>query len=189
MAWTLCRKNDITDLYPIAEADLRDFWSETVEGLIKQYMGAPYLGAPTSISGEYYNGDGTPILVVKSPPIQSVQSLVADGSSYSSSEYLLSENTITLKNGVFPVGTGNITLTYTSGNLANVDPVVRLCAATMVVAMINYRGRAGADSSLKFAQAETREGEKSANINVGLVSHLRSIMHTMLRRKKVKISG
>lgn len=178
------------DIHPITETELRDFWSETVEGLIKQEKGAAYLGTPTAIANEYHDGDGTSILVVNKPPIASVQSLVLDtGYSYPVADYEVLNNIIRLKTGTFPEGSLNVAVSYTSGTTANVDPVIRLCAATMIVAMINYRSRAGADGSIKFAQNEVREGSRSPNVNVGLITHLRSIMKQLLRKDKVRISG
>lgn len=187
MAWTLCSKEDVMDLHPISEPDLKDSWSEMVEGLIRDHMGALYLGTTSVISSEYHNGDGTDTLVVNKPPIVSVQSLYVNGASYTASYYIVFENRIQLIEGVnFPVGRGNVVISYTSGS-ATVDDQIRLTAAVMIVAIINFKGRQGADGSLKYAQASQREGEPTPVRSVGLINHLKAIMKESLKREKVMI--
>jgi len=180
MPWTLCKKEDVTAIHPINESELQDFWSETVEGLIRQYKGTPNLGVPTAITGEVHNGDGSNILVVRQPPIVSVESLLVNDAAYSAGDYKVKDLTIQLASQKFPDGTANVVVSYTSGSTANVDAVVRFCAATMIVAIINYRGRAGADGSIKFAQADVRMGKRSPNVNTGLIAHLTGIMAQMV---------
>lgn len=185
--WTLCTKQDVTAIHPIDEAELQDFWSETVEGLIRQHKGTPHLGEPLAIANEYHDGDGSNVLVVDKPPIASVSSLAVNGASLTSSDYIVSNNIIKLVSQTFPEGTANVIVSYSSGSSANVDPVVRFCAATMIVAIINYKGRAGAEGSIKMAQRDTRYGSQTPNVNTGLIAHLKGIMEQILRREKVRI--
>lgn len=186
MAWTLCTKEDVMAIHPIAESSLKDEWSTNVEGLIKQHIGAPNLGTPISVT-ETHNGDGTNLLVVNSPPIVAVTALSVEGVALTSSDYTVSSNTVQLKALKFTEGTLNVSITYTSGTQPNVDPVIRFAAATMIVAIINYRGRYGADSSITWGMDDVKKGERTPNVNVGLVRHLKAIMETFLRREKVRI--
>lgn len=189
MPWTLCTKEDVRSLYPIDEAELDDTWSELVEGLIRTYKGTPYLGAATAITDEYHNGsEGTDIIVVKKPPISSVTSLTVDGATLTSTEYIVYTNSIQLITRRIKEGRANIKVSYISGTPSTSDdPNVRFAAIAMIIAIINYRGRLGADSSIKWGQSENKEGEMSPNINVGLVTHLRAIMKGFLRREKVRV--
>lgn len=190
MAWSLCKKEDVMSIHPVAESVIQDFWSDSVEAMIRQYMGAPNLGLQTTVT-EYYDGPGTNILMVKSPPLISVTSLSVGGATISSADYILTDNSIQLLNQIFPVGQLNITLTYLSGSATlgpdNIDPIVRMTAAAMVVAVLQYRTRAGADSSIKWGKAEAQSGEPSPNMNIGLTSHLQTIMRRMLRKSKVRV--
>lgn len=189
MAWTLCDKEDVMALYPIDEANLNDIWSELVEGLIRTYKGTPYLGVATAIVDEYHNGfGGSDIIVVNKPPIASVQALTVDGAILSSSDYIVFQNRIQLIGRTINEGRLNVIISYTSGTLSTSDdPNVRFAAATMIIACINYAGRMGADTSIKWGMTENKEGSPSPNINVGLVTHVRAIMKGMLKREKVRI--
>lgn len=195
MAWTLCSKQDVVDIHPVPITDLKDSWSDMVEGLIRDYLGEPNLGVVEAVIDEWHNGDGTPVLRVKAPPIKSVTSLVLaseltmeDGSyvTLSASDYLVFPNFIQLKGMVFPQGLLNVKVSYESGK-ENDDQVVRLAATTMVVAIVNYRKRFGADSSIRWGAADPKAGEDSPNLNVGLTSHLVTIMKRVLRRNHVRV--
>ena len=182
MAWTLCDKQDVTSIHPILESELKDDWSNVVEALIRQHMGEPYLGLSQVITSEYYDGDGTYILRVKNPPIISVQSLYINDVLISSGDYVVFDSYIELRSEIFPEGVLNVKLSYTSGSIG-VDDVVRLTAVAMIIAIINYRKRWGSDASLKWGDAEQKAGEQSPNYNVGLTSHLVTIMRRLLRRR------
>jgi len=189
MAWTLCTKEDVTSLYPIDEANLDDTWSELVEGLIRTYKGTPYLGIATTVTDEYHNGvEGTDIITVKKPPISSVTSVTVDGALLTSADYIVYTHSIQLISRTIKEGRANVKITYVSGTPGTSDdPNVRFAAIAMIIAIINYRGRLGSDSSVKFASAVPEEGQVSPNINVGLVTHLRAIMKGFLRREKVRV--
>jgi hypothetical protein len=113
-----------------------------------------------------------------------VQDLRVDGLSLTASDYVVFDNFVQLKVETFPVGSVNVEIDYTSG-VEEVDQVVRLTAVAMIIAIINYEGRKGADASLKWGQAENKVGETSPNMNVGLTSHLTTIMKRMLRRDRL----
>lgn len=187
MSWTICSKDDVMEWHPIAEADLRDSWSEVVEGLIREYHGSPYIGDPTAIVDEYHNGDDTNTLIPNKPPIVSVQSLSINGLSLQSSDYVVKKTIIQLINQTFPEGVGNVVISYTSGpDAADIPQSDRLGAIAMIIAIANYYGRAGADSSIKMASQRVKEGERTPNVNVGLILHLKAIMHGILKKNKVR---
>lgn len=186
MPWELCSKQDVTEMHPIPEGDLRDDWSAMVEALIRQYLAQPHLGKVEIITDEYYNGNDTPLLTLRQTPVISVEALYVNGVLISSADYIVQGTFIMLKSQIFPSGLLNVKVSYTSGSI-NVDDVVRFTAVSMIIAIINYRRRAGADSSLKWGNADQKFGEEGANVNIGLTSHLSVIMKRMLRRPKVRV--
>ena len=188
MTWVLCSKKEVTAIHPIPEGDLLDFWSDTVEELIRQHMSNPNLGTSEVIVEELHSGDGNTILQVRKPPIISVQALRVSDYTYSASDYAVFTNYVQFKGGItFPSGILNVEIDYTSGETV-VPGVVKLTAAAMIVAIVNYKGTMGADSSLKWGAAEQKVGENTPNVNVGLTSHLSTIMRRMLRRDNLKVS-
>lgn len=189
MAWTLCSKDDVIAIHPITESELNDSWSTFVESLIIQHMGNPYLGSPTVITDEYHNGDGSDVLFVRKPPILSVSELYLNGATLLASDYVVFTNYVQLKNMTFTKDRLNVKITYQSGVASSGVPgTVKFAAAMMIVAIINYRGRMGADSSIRWAAQPVEEGERTPNVNIGLMTHLRAIMKATLRRDKVRVS-
>lgn len=196
MAWSLCSKSDVVSIHPTRESDLQDFWSDAVESLIREHLGTPDLGRQTAITNELHSGDGlSSILLVRRPPIVSVTSLTVNGIPVGSDGYVVSLTSIELLGTVFPAGQLNVAASYVSGSLVDqvtglavVDPIIRLTAAAMIVALVQYKSRAGSDGTLKWGNAEQMEGGKSPVYNVGLTSHLQTIMRRMLRRQRVRIS-
>lgn len=185
MAWTLCTKEDIANLHPIPAASLKDDWSSLVEALIREHMETPYLGLLEAVVDEYHDGDGTVFLRVKNPPIYSVESVRINNVLLLSSDYVVFGSYIQLKSQIFPKGNLNVVISYTSGS-TQVSYSVKLAAVSMVVALANYWGRAGADASLKWSSGDQKAGEESANRNLGLTSHLKGIMKQLLRRPVVR---
>lgn len=191
MAWTLCTKEDVTLIHPIQESELEDMWSDIVEALIRQHMGQPNLGLTgTVIVNELHNGTGTPMIQVYKPPILSVQAIRLsdlDGTGLAASDFVVfPSGYIQLKYQDFPEGNLNIGLDYTSGS-DSVDDVTRLTAVAMVIAIINYRRRGGADSSIKWGTADKKAGEPTPNQEIGLTTHLQMIMKQLLRRPRARV--
>lgn len=186
MAWTLCSKDDVVNIHPTTRAELKDEWSDMVEALIKQHLGQPYLGSTQVITDEYHDGDGTYLLEVMKRPIVSVQNLYINDVLITPSDYVVFEDYIQLKSGVFPRSVLNVRVSYTSG-ITEISDVIRLTAASMVVAILNYRRSWGSDSSLKWGEPDEELGKRSPNYNVGLTSHLTTIMKRMLRRPNVRV--
>lgn len=186
MAWTLCTKEDVASMYPIQLSELKDSWSDMVEGMIREERGERYLGDIQTITGELHSGDGSPILHVNYPPIYSVESLLVNGLSLSPSEYYVRGSYIHLRYTSFPKGNLNIDINYTSGKL-EIDETIRLAAATMIVAVANYKRRFGSDGSIKWAAADQRSGEDDGNTKIGLVSHLKAIMKETMKRPRAMV--
>jgi hypothetical protein len=187
MTWLLCSKEDVISVHPCKPEELPDFWSDAVEGLIRQYMGQPNLGIPQAVVDEYYDGDGSNILHVKSTPIVSVESLSVDGFVLMSGDYEFFDSYVELRYMTFSKGNPlNVKISYTSGTVGS-DSVVRLAAVAMIAALLNYRKRYGSDSSIKWGTTNEKAGEESPNLNVGLTSHLVSIMKRILRRPTVRV--
>lgn len=185
MPWELCTKDDVASIHPTPLTEIKDDWSEQVEDLIRTHMGQPYLGTQQAVTDEYHYGDGSHIIRVRKPPIISVEGVYVNDVLLLPSDYVVFEGHIALKAQTFPAGILNVRLDYTSGTVS-VPPTVRLTAATMIVAILNYRKRHGADGSIKWGAAEQKMGEDNPNLNVGLTSHLSTIMKRMLRRGRVR---
>jgi len=186
MAWDLCSKDDVIAFHPVTVAELKDEWSKMVEAMIREYQGQPYLGTATQVTSELHNGDGTKLLIVRKPPIISVSALEINEVALTASDYVIFDNHIALKSQNFTDGWLNVSVSYLSG-ATDVSADVRLAAITMVVAIVNYRKRAGADSSIKWGRTEQYAGEESPNLDIGLPTHLNEIMKQVLRRPKVRV--
>lgn len=193
MAWELCSKENFTSLTQASERSLDDFWSDVVEDMIREYTGMPNLGRQLAVASELHDGDGTHILLVRQPAIISVTSLLVGGVPIPTSEYAVSKYGIKLLYTKFPVGVANVSVSYLSGSRTDVDgnlviePRIRMAAVAMIIALWNYRGRGGADSSIKWGTVDPTEGEENPNQKIGLTSHLRTIMKRTLRRERVRV--
>ncbi len=187
MAWKLCSKEDVLSIHPFPPDELQDFWSDSVEELIKTHMGTPNLGESIVLVNETYDGDGTNVLIVRQPPILSVEAIRISGIATTAAEYVVYQNHVALTNQSFPEGLLNVQIDYTSGATI-VSPSVRLTASAMIAAIVNYKQRYGADSTLKWATGDQQIGESTPNLNVGLTSHLTQIMKRMLRRERIRAS-
>jgi hypothetical protein len=184
MAWELCSKRDVMSIHPVNDSDLEDQWSDEIEGLIRKYKRSPNLGRTETITDEIHNGDGTPVLHVKKPPISSITSLSVNDVLLTASDYVVFENYIILKAQSFPKGLVNIKVSYVSGTSV-VDADIKLTAAAMIIAIYNYKRRMGSDASLKWGSPDNKVGEETPNVNVGLTSHLRQIMRRMLQKDRI----
>ena len=185
MAWKLCSKQDVEDLHNVAGEDLKDSWSELVEGLISEYMGSPALVSDIAYQ-EKHSGSNGYALNVRRPPIKSVTAVKFDGSTIASTDYIVGETTVTLLYYPFPSGHKNIEIDYTSG-ADTVPQSVRLAAASMLAACVNHYKRFGADGSLKWADTEQSVAGPTPTRDIGLITHLKAIMMSALRRNKLRI--
>ncbi len=187
MAWKLCGKEDVISIHPYPADDLKDFWSNSVESLIKEHMGTPNLGESIVVANETYDGDGTNVLIVRQPPIISVEAIRISGVTLVVNAFVVYQNHVALVSEYFSEGLLNVQIDYTSGD-PTVSGTVQLIAAAMIAAIINYKQRYGADSTIKWATGDQEMGESTPNLNVGLTSHLKQIMKRMLRRERIRAS-
>lgn len=185
MSWTFCSKQDVVGIHPVTEQELRDEWSDMVEALIKQYLGQPNLGEAVTITDEYLNGDGSTVMAVKSPPIDTVISLIVDGVTLTAGDYVVFESYIHLKYAVFPRGNLNVVLSYTTKS--TVSEIVRLAAVAMIISIVNYRKRGGADASLKWSSLDSKIGEQTPGVSLGLTEHLNGVMKSILRKPRLRV--
>ncbi len=194
MPWTFCTKADVISIHPTNEAALADLWSDAVEDMIRQYLGTPFLGQNIPVVGELHNGDRSTYLMVNNPPVVSVEQVIINGTQLTPTDYQVTTHGIELKREVFPEGYLNAQIDYTSGGggldangQPTVSPIIRLCAAAMIVSVLTFRGRAGADSSLKWGNTPVKEGGETVTIDMGMADHLSRLMKRMLRRDKLRI--
>jgi len=186
MAWELCSKTDVSAIIPVAPSALKDEWSDMVEGLIKQKMGTPYLGTSQAITAEVHHGDGSAMLLVRKPPIISVEAIRSGEVALVSTDYVVFPTHILLKGGqTFPQGIGNVEIDYTSG-LTTVPGQVRLCAAMMIEAIYTHNNRMGADASIKWADPDEMTKDKAPARKIGLAAQLDGIMQRFLRRERIR---
>ncbi len=185
MPWLLCSKQDVLSIHPTAESALQDFWSDAVEDMIRRHLGSPFLGAPMPVESELHSGNQSAIILVFKPNIVSVSKVTINRALIEPTEYVVFPNGIQFIHNIMPEGILNVSISYVSGG--DVDPIVRLCAAAMIVAILQYRGRAGADGSIKWGKAQEKEGEPSPTFDAGLVDNLTKIMKKLLRRTHLRI--
>lgn len=188
MAWELCSKEDVKALTPVPVTKLKDTWSELTEGMIREHLGMSHLGKmPERIENEVLSGNGTPILRPKHLPIFSVETINVNGMIYTQNDVLIRPTMIHLKHGSFPVGVGNITITYLAGS-EDVPENVRFTAVQMIIALLSYYNRSGADSSVKWAAiTDEKIGKQSQPIKTGLVPYIRAVMLKNLDVHRIKV--
>lgn len=193
MSWTLCSKEQVTKVYKIPLSSLDDFWSDTVESMIRGYLRAPYLGLSETIITEKHSGDNTPVMSLNNVPVTGVSSIsVRAGSALAkavmdSNRYDIITTGVALIDGtVFPKGILNIEVTYTTGGV-EVPSKVSLAAATMIASIAIFEGRAGADGSLKYGDLPVFLGGDTSVKDVGMVTYLKYIMTEMLDKYQVRI--
>lgn len=187
MAWTLCSKEQVTSIYKINVAVLDDFWSDTVESMIRSYVRAPYLGLPEVSITEKHSGDNTPVLSLNNPPATSIASVDIKGAVVDSNRYDFVSTAVALTDGTtFPKGILNIGVTYTTGG-GEVPPKVSLAAATMIASVAIFEGRAGSDGSIKYGDLPAFLAGDTNVRDVGLVTYLKYIMSSMLDKYQIRI--
>ena len=187
MAWTLCTEQDARDIQTLPEI-IPDSWSDFVEGMIREHIGQTQLGLPTTSFTEYISGDNTTLIRLKNAPIIAVSSLTVTGVAVASADMYVGSYYVQLLEGSFTLGTRNVIISYTAGG-GTVSADVQLSAAMMIVAMSNYYGRYGADTSIKWATSDgQRAGEETGNEKLGLSGHLRAIMRSTILDRKIKIA-
>jgi len=162
-----------------------------VEGMIREFIGRPQLGLTTTSFTETKSGDGSTWMRLKHTPIVAVSQILVSDVAVDADNIYVGEYYVQLKNNLsFTRGVRNVDITYTAGS-GDVTADIRLAAATMIVAINNFYGRQGSDSSLKWStmtDSKDKGGEPSPDKNLGLASHLDGIMKSMIKKKTLKIA-
>ena len=187
MAWELCTKEEVVTIHHTKLDEIPDLWSDIVEDMIRQHLGADYYGTSQPITAETHDGDNTNILVVRKPPIISVEEVRVSGIATPATSYIVFPNHIALRAQRFPTGVVNVQIDYTSGQVT-VRPLVKMTAISMIAAIMTYQGRYGADGSVKWGTGDQQIGDENPNKRIGLTSNLTVIMRRLLRREKVRAS-
>lgn len=190
--WDLVAREEVQSIYKISKEDLEDTWYEFSESLLLQHLGKETLTDITEISSfsETLSGNGGKVILLSNR----VNSLTSITVLYASSVELDGTYQITVDDisfygkelvydaGVFPTGIRNITVIY-DARIAN-NEVYKFTLATMIAAIANYEGRKGSDRSIKWGDLPVEFGDESANDSIGLVSHLKAILHQTIPMKE-----
>jgi hypothetical protein len=185
MAWQLCTKEDVMSLVTTNQNRLPDFWSDTVEDMIREHISSPFLGQTQVIVAEKHDGDGGAVLIPFSLPVATVQSLLIGETVLDPALYSVSDIGVSLLEGTFPVGQKNITVSYTTKE--TVPAIVSMTAAMMIVSLFNFKGREGADNSMVWGDADAKKGNTNLFTEIGLHQQLDRIMKKMLKRNRVRV--
>ena len=120
--WTLITKNELAEYARINVNNIDDSWYNIILGIIEDKTGWSYLENAEDVV-DVIHGNSSPILIGKSP-INSISSIVVNGSALSPSVYTYTWNKIYMKNNtdraylsVFPPGIANIQITYNVGGI------------------------------------------------------------------------
>lgn len=188
MAWDLCSEQDVRDIQTVPTT-IPETWSEMVEGMIREHTGLTRLGLTEETYTDYISGDNTTLVRLRKRPVTGITSITIDGVSVDTSNILFGDYYVQLLSGTFTYGVRNVVVTYTAGG-GTVTSDIRMAAATMVVAVANFYGRAGSDQSIKWSSMTDGErgGESSPSARLGLADHLNSIMRSMIKNRSIKIA-
>lgn len=190
--WDLVSREEVQSIYKIDKEDLEDTWYDFSESLLLQHLGKETLTDVTEISSfsETLSGNSGKVILLSNK----VNSLTSITVLYASSVELAGTYQIAVgdlsfygkelvyDSGVFPEGVRNITVVY-DARIAN-DTVYKFTMATMIAAIANYEGRKGSDRSIKWGDLPMEFGDESANESIGLVSHLKAILHQTIPMKE-----
>ena len=191
MAWELVSKEEVGLMAGAKEQELRDEWYEMAVAIIERYSGLHNLSTAKTVT-EVADGDGSPRLFVKQPPIASVTSVKVDGLTIDSNNYYHTDKAIVFKDDVsgeiknpymgglvFTEGRGNIEVTYVSG--PTTDKSVSLAIALIVKELAGLRLAEGAESRLQFVRQDRRVGDLDAALwSLGVHGKILAIVRSMV---------
>lgn len=196
MAWTVATKADVLALYSIDIELLQDRWSSWAESLLLEYIGKESVADITTTTNfvEYLSGTDGRVLLTDYP-INTLNSIVINEVSHSVTGYdtvgreIIAKDVITVpdKYEGFPKGYRNIVIDYDT-TVPDQD-IYNLAVVTMIIAMVNYEGRKGADRDIEWGVVgQQYGGDATGNQNIGLISHLNTILYQLIGKKnRVKI--
>lgn len=193
MAWTYCEAHEVSEYSGFAVDTFREIWSTIVEDMIDDHLGYSY-GSDTVYTDEEHDGDGSEILFIDHPPVQSVSSLSIGGTTVTTSEYEVYPGYIKLvqtygtniqdaigeSKNVFPRGQNNISITYTSGSGSTIPGNVRFCAMQMLTMIAIVSKRGGSDAVIPISRRTEQYGSSDARVSPDLSTKMNKIMNEML---------
>lgn len=194
MAWELFTKQNVQDDTGVASNDMTDLMYEAAVAEAEKWLRRK-LTAPATYT-EVFDGDGTDTIFVAHPPIVSISSLSITGVAIDSGSYEVYPHYIRLTglrynefyesifgpSPVFPIGTQNISLTYSGGIVAaNVPKNIIYGLERIVAEMSLSEQRKGSDASFAFDFAQASQSmESSPEPGAGLGRNITAIMRTWM---------
>ena len=98
----------------------------------------------SSYTNEYYDGTGSNRLYLKNSPVTAVSHLYLDDEEISSTDFIVFDNYILLKDSVFVYGTANYKVSYSAGwTKAKMPYDLKIAGLQLVELMANSVGRVG----------------------------------------------
>lgn len=195
MVWTVATKEDVISLFSIDIESLKDQWSMFAESFLLEYLGKDDVTDITTTTNfvEYISGTDGRVLLADYP-INTLNSIIINEVSHSVTNYttigreLIAKEVITVPDEyeIFPKGYRNIVIDYDTS--VPDQKIYKFAVVTMIIAMMNYEGRKGADATLEWSTVPTEFGGTTGNQNLGLIGHLNTILNELIGKKgKVKI--
>lgn len=131
-------------------------WTKAAHDKICRYL--DYEIIDTTYTNEYYDGSGNNRLYLKNRPITKVSHLYCDDEEISSTDFIVFDNYIMMKDGKFIYGDANYKITYDAGwTKAKMPYDIKVAGLQLVELMSNSVGRAG--------RATISVGQSSENVD------------------------
>ena len=175
MPWQLVTKEEAASCIGINQSAVQDIWSEMVEGLIFEDYKHTF-GTPTEAT-ELYDGTGTDTLFLRRTPITAFSAVQIDNTTIPISSFSVVGNTL-IYPGKFPVGTANISVTYTAGT-DTVDPRLKFAELSALAYIWKFYVAERGDDSIKFSNAPSL-GTNQYSPRPGLVKKVKEVIRDLV---------
>jgi len=189
MSWEIVSKAEVAELSGLNEADIRTLWYDMVVGILQENSQYELYSGSEVITDETHDGDGTNLLVVRRPPISSVSSLQIDDTAMTATSYRAYDNYIKLKwdegNFAFPVGIGNIKVTYTSG-FAAVPSDIKLAVLNAIEIIALHKQRGASTANFRYDTARESDGAPEPGVPVASLAYTIRKLLRAAGRKRIK---
>ena len=125
------RKNESIELYVNAASDI-----------IEEYLG--YDANTQTYTEQVYDGNGTRLLITRARPITAITTLLCEGDTVDTDDFINREWYIDGDDYVFVTGNSNYKLTYTAGYSSSTMPAaIKLACVKLAAVMAKEDGRTG----------------------------------------------
>lgn len=192
MSWEIVTKAEVAELSGLSENDIRTTWYDMVIGILAEESQYDGYDGTTVITDEEHDGDGTALLLVSRPPIASVASLQIDDTAMTATGYRVYNNYIKLKWDaenmlfpVFPVGVGNIKVSYTSG-FSTVPADIKLAVLNAIEVIALHKQRGASTANLRYDSARDRDGAPEPGVPLASLAYTVRRIIRNAGRKKIK---